>query len=91
MQEEKSILSKMYVPVSISDTVSAIFNKVTNSGHTMINGRIVKSSNEVGQISYNSKSGSLIVKVSSLENFTTEEQSSLFGSIPGYINEILTE
>ena len=59
MQEEKSILSKTYTPVAVSESATVTFNKVTVSGIVTINGRIVRNSEEIGQVSYNTKSGAL--------------------------------
>lgn len=90
MQEEKSIISKTYKPISLSDTATITFTKVINSGNLTINGRVSKNSAEVGQVSYNEKSGALIVKLT-LKELTTLEQTALLKSLPGYINEILSE
>ena len=91
MQEEKSILSKTYTPVAVSESATVTFNKVTVSGNVTINGRIVRNSAEIGQVSYNTKSGALIVKLYPLTDLTTIDQSAILGSLPGYINELLTE
>lgn len=78
------------MPISLSDAATVTFTKVINSGNTIVNGRVSKKSVEVGQVSYNEKSGAMIVKFA-LKELTEVEQTALLGSLPGYVNELLTE
>lgn len=86
-----SFQSKSYSPVTVCDSVSLAFTKTVSSEGVVISGRVAKQGKETGTVNYYGKNDSLVISLRPSEALDLSEQTAVLGSVPGYINEILSQ
>ncbi len=91
MKKKSSNSSVSYDPVVLSENASINFTRVSNTNGTTVYGKIVKDGAEVGNVAYDSRGGYMNTSLKPFAALTQEEVSAVYATVPGCINEILSE